>query len=431
MKQSSHFLIGATSSGSGKTTLTLGLLRAFCNRGLSVQPYKCGPDYIDTKFHKIASGNDSINLDLFLSSSQHVKQIYHKHSINSDVSITEGVMGLFDGYDKANGSSAEVAKELELPIILVISPKAMAYSAAAILHGFKSFDPSLNIIGVIFNKINSESHYHILKEAADAVGIHSFGYLPSNDELIIPSRHLGLVADREQVIDELAEKAAAHIEKNLDVDGILQRTQKKVEEKSIEAPHSIKRLFTSAVAYDEAFSFVYRENIAYLEERGKVSFFSPIKDTILPKADFLYLPGGYPENYLNEISNNHKLMESIREYIENGGKVIAECGGMMYLSKVIIDEDGVRYPMVGILDQEATLEEMKLKLGYRQLEYNGLQLKGHEFHYSKTIGNLESVAQQKSATGRKVETKLIRYKNVLASYTHLYWAEMEDLMTIF
>lgn len=426
----SQFLIGATSSGSGKTTLTLGLLRAFRNRGLKVQPFKCGPDYIDTKFHKIASGRDSINLDLFFSSPEHICEIYGKYTQEADVSITEGVMGLFDGYDKSFGSSAEVAKSLGLPIILILTPQSMAFSAAAILHGFKSFDPSLKVIGVIFNKVKSESHYRFLKDAADAVGLKSFGYLPPNDELVVPSRHLGLVADREQEIDILSDKAASHIEKYLDVDEILAATECGRNRRE-STNHQSYRRFTSAIAYDEAFSFMYRENIAYLESRGEVTIFSPLRDRVLPQADFLYIPGGYPENYLEELSGNHEMIRSIRSFVEDGGKVLAECGGMMYLSRVIRDEKGVSYPMVGVFNQEATFEGMKLSLGYRQLDYNGMKLKGHEFHYSKLIGDLSSVAQQKSATGRLVDTKLLRYKNTLASYTHLYWAEIEDLMVLF
>lgn len=427
---SSQFLIGATSSGSGKTTITLGLLRAFRNRGLKVQPFKCGPDYIDTKFHKIASGKDSINLDLFFSSPEHVREIYGKYAHVADVSIAEGVMGLFDGYEKSFGSSAEVAKTLGLPIILILTPQSMAFSAAAILHGFKSFDPGLRVVGVIFNKVKSESHYRFLKDAADVVGLRSFGYLPPNDELVVPSRHLGLVADREEEIDILSDRAAAHIEKYLDVDEILASTVCQMQWKK-KMNHSVGRSFTSAVAYDEAFSFIYRENIAYLENRGAVTLFSPLKDKELPKADFLYIPGGYPENYLEELSGNHEMIRSIRAYVEGGGKVLAECGGMMYLSKMIKDEKGVAYPMVGVFNQEATFEGMRLKLGYRQIEYNGMHLKGHEFHYSKLLGDLPSIAQQMSATGRMVETKLLRYKNALASYTHLYWAEIEDLMILF
>lgn len=197
MKVISSFLIAAPSSGSGKTTVTLGLLRALKNRGLKVQPFKCGPDYIDTKYHDMASGNKSVNLDLFLSSENHVRYLYSKYSSENDACITEGVMGLFDGYDKMKGSSAEIAGLLDIPVVMVINAKSMAYSAAPLLYGFKKFYEKINVIGVIFNYVGSESHYKFLSDACHDVGIVPLGYLPKNENLSVPSRHLGLSIDRD------------------------------------------------------------------------------------------------------------------------------------------------------------------------------------------------------------------------------------------
>lgn len=432
MAYTSHFLISAIASGSGKTTITLGLLRALRNRGLSVQPFKCGPDYIDTKYHVLAAGTESVNLDLFLSSESHMKYLYRKYSSGKDVCITEGVMGLFDGYDRMNGSSAQIAEKLDIPVILVLNAKSMAYSAAALLYGFKNFSDRVNIAGVIFNFVASESHYNFLKDACHDVGLEPLGYLPKNTDIEIPSRHLGLNIDEQYRFDDFADKAADLIEKHIDIDKLLSitvRRQPHIEvTKETNVPLQGLRI---SVARDAAFNFMYHENIEYLKRIGIVSYFSPLSDKQLPESDFIYLPGGYPELYLSELSNNRTMQDSIRHYIEAEGKVLAECGGMMYLSSSISDENGTEYPMVNIFDQKATMENMRLKLGYRQFEYNGMSLKGHEFHYSTINSEQQSVVQQYTAKGQATDTKLLRYKNVIAGYTHLYWADMDNLMDLF
>lgn len=432
MAYTSHLLISAIASGSGKTTVTLGLLRALRNRGLSVQPFKCGPDYIDTKYHVLAAGTESVNLDLFLSSESHMKYLYRKYSSGKDVCITEGVMGLFDGYERMNGSSAQIAEKLDIPVILVLNAKSMAYSAAALLYGFKNFSDRVNIAGVIFNFVASESHYNFLKDGCHDVGLEPLGYLPKNTDIEIPSRHLGLNIDEQYRFDDFADKAADLIEKHIDIDKLLSitvRRQPHIEvTKETNVPLQGLRI---SVARDAAFNFMYHENIEYLKRIGIVSYFSPLSDKQLPESDFIYLPGGYPELYLSELSNNRTMQDSIHHYIETGGKVLAECGGMMYLSSSISDENGTEYPMVNIFDQKATMENMRLKLGYRQFEYNGMSLKGHEFHYSTINSEQQSVVQQYTAKGQATDTKLLRYKNVIAGYTHLYWADMDDLMDLF
>lgn len=430
MKEISRFLIGAPSSGSGKTTVTLGLLRALKNRGKRVQPFKCGPDYIDTKYHDMSSGNKSINLDLFLSSESHIKDLYSKYSNLSDICIAEGVMGLFDGYKKMSGSSAEVAEKLDLPIVLVVNAKSVAYSVAPLLYGFKNFSDKINLIGVIFNFVASESHYSFLKDACEDAGIESFGYLPKNANIEIPSRHLGLTLDEKYQFDEFADRAATLVEQHIDIDRLLASTLKKIEELSEKKEKAASTLKIS-VALDEAFNFVYHENIEYLKSIGEVTFFSPIRDKELPKSDFIYFPGGYPELYLKELSKNTSLHTAIREYVENGGKVWAECGGMMYLSTCIVDNEGQEFPMVGVFEQKASMENMKLKLGYRYFTYNGLDIKGHEFHYSHTDSDLTSITQQYNARNSKVDTKLLRHKNVIAGYTHIYWAEAGNILDLY
>ncbi|MDD2438383.1 MAG: cobyrinate a,c-diamide synthase [Massilibacteroides sp.] len=431
MKEISSFLIAAPFSGSGKTTVVLGLLQAFKNRGYHMQPFKCGPDYIDVKYHDLASGNRSVNLDLFLSSERHVKDIYTKYAFQNDISIVEGVMGLYDGYDGSKGSSAEIAKRLKIPVILVVNAKSTAYSVAPLLYGFKNFDKEVNIIGVIFNFVGSANHYDLLKQACNDIGIKSFGYLPKDKEIEIPSRHLGLSLEKEYMFGQFANKAASLIEKYVYLDDLLDATRTYIDKLVLPSSPLLPYQMKIAIALDDAFNFTYHANIEYLKQRGEISFFSPLKDSCLPETDFVYFPGGYPELFFEQLSKNNKLHKSIRDYVDKGGRILAECGGMMYLSSSITDKYGQEYPMVGIFPQRASMKDMKLNLGYRIFTYNGLTIKGHEFHYSQTDSNWDSVVQIYNAKNRPVDTKLLRYKNTIAGYTHWYWAEMDNLFDVF
>lgn len=430
MTKFSRFLIAAPSSGSGKTTVTLGLLRALKNRNSKVQPFKCGPDYIDTKLHTLVSGTEAINLDLFLSSANHVEQLFAKYATSADVCVTEGVMGLFDGYDKMKGSAAEIAGLLDIPVIMVVNAKSVAYSVAPLLYGFKNFSDKINVVGVIFNFVGSESHYSFLKDACDDVGIEALGYLPKNTDVEIPSRYLGLSMDEQERIENFADHAATLIEKHIDVDRLLELTQT-TKPTLKPQPQSLSKNLAIAVAKDEAFNFMYHENIEALRALGNVTFFSPIHDKSLPHADFIYLPGGYPEMYARALSENKEMLLQLKEYADQGGQLLAECGGMMYLCSSIVDEHGQEFPMVNIFEQRATMENMKLKLGYRQFEYNNCLMKGHEFHYSHIENEQASVAQLYTAKGMQVPTKLLCYKNVIAGYTHLYWAENKNILDLF
>ena len=419
MKKS--FLIAAPWSNSGKTTITLGLLRLLKKKGFSVQPFKCGPDYIDTIHHGSAAGIPSVNLDSIMMSDAHLDDVFSKYSAEVDISIVEGVMGLFDGAVKDKGSSAEIAKKLNIPVILVVNAKSMAYTVAPILQGLKNFDKEVHIAGVIFNFVRTESHYAFLKEACDKVGLKSFGYIPPNDEISIPSRHLGLHIDSS--FEEVIEKAAEHINNNISVENLLteiNRFQPKTRNNKIP---KVSRNIKIAVAKDEAFTFTYLENLYYLKELGEVVFFSPIHDAEVPKSDFVYLAGGYPELYLEPLSNNVSMLRSIKLAAENGVKILAECGGMMYLGKSIINKNGKEFSMVHIFDFSTTMEQKKLSLGYRKVVFNNEEIWGHEFHYSKVLNdkNERSAASIFTAREKEVATKLYQYKNVLASYIHFYW----------
>ena len=425
-----QLLVAAGSSGSGKTTFTLGLLRALKHRGLSVQSFKCGPDYIDPKFHELSSGRLSINLDLFMMSPEHVRAVYARHTQEADAVVLEGVMGLYDGYVRMHGSSAAVAQTVGIPTVLLVDARSSAYSVGALLYGFKHFRQDTEVVGVVFNRVASENHYRFLREAAEDAGVIPLGYIPKTKLLEVPSRHLGLSLRELQELDALPEDVAALIEKHVDIDRLLEacirpRPTLPTEELQPKPAPSGRKI---AVACDEAFNFIYEENIRTLSLHGEVSFFSPLKDEPLPECDLLYIPGGYPEFYLSELASAERTRSSIAAYAASGGRVLAECGGMMYLCHAIRDEEGKAYPMCGVLDQEATMEGMRLRLGYRKLRLAGCEYRGHEFHYSSIVpqeGGEATVGEQLTARDEVAPTLLYRRGNVLAGYTHLYFAEQD------
>ena len=428
-----QFLIGAPSSNSGKTTITLGLLRLLKNKGYTVQPFKCGPDYLDPKFHTKAAQQPCINLDTFMMSNAHMKTLFSKYNQQSDVSIVEGVMGLFDGADKMKGSSAEIAMILDLPVILVVNAKAMAYSAAPLIYGFKNFNPHLKVAGVIFNFVNTESHYRFLKDACADTGVEALGFLPQNEFLSIPSRHLGLSISGEY--ENSIQQAAEHIEKTVDIPRLLEICTAPAKN-DVHVPNE-NTVFTEkkliiAIAKDEAFNFIYHENINYLQQLGTITYFSPLNDDRLPVADLLYLPGGYPELYLDKLSSNKEMIRSIFSFCKQDGKVIAECGGMMYLGKAIHNKEGKTFTMVDFLNVETSMQKSKLSLGYRSVLLDGKNIPGHEFHYSSLVEDSEnkSIAEVVNAKGVKVDTALFRKKNVIASYIHFYWGENANLLQL-
>jgi len=419
-----QFIIAAPSSNTGKTTLTLGLLRAFQKRGLSIQPFKCGPDYIDPKFHQVACRKTGINLDLYMMSESDIIDTYQQYSRKVDISCIEGVMGLFDGAKKAKGSTAELAELLNLPIIFVVNAKATAYSVAPLLYGFKHFNPSLKIAGVIFNRVNTASHYSFLKEACLDVGLSSLGYLPSLENCQIPSRHLGLSIENIEAYDPFINQFAETLEKTVDLDQLLDACL--VETVSTEELLPQKKQnssFKISIAKDEGFNFCYEQSINTLKRKGSVSYFSPIHDKELPTADFVYFPGGYPESYLEQLASNTSMLESIHNYASNNGAIWAECGGMMYLGKAIVDKEGKAHKMVGIFDFITSMEAMKLQLGYRTIHLDDFDLKGHEFHYSRIQNQEETptIGKMSTARGKAIDTTIYQFKNVLASYTHLYF----------
>ena len=297
-----QILVGGTSSGSGKTTFSLGLMAALAKRGLNVSPYKCGPDYIDTKYHELATKCTSINLDSYLCSKEHIRELYYKYaeSNNADVCIIEGVMGLYDGYNRLKGSSALIANTLNVPIILVVNGASTAYSVAPIIYGFKNFYKEVEILGVVFNKVSGEHHYNLLKEGAIDCGVEPLGYIPKRADIEIPSRHLGLSLEEISNLKSFVDNLANIINEYVDIDKILQLYKRPLinscregaEDRAAEKildNYPDKKL-NIAVAKDEAFNFIYRENIVKLEEL--VSFLRRLIVFCLLDYKLLKLLGG-------------------------------------------------------------------------------------------------------------------------------------------
>ena len=431
--QPSAFVIAAPRSGSGKTTLSLGLMRALSRRGMSVQPYKCGPDYIDTQFHRVASGNDSINLDTFMSSHAHVVSQFDRHICGQDAGIVEGAMGMFDGYDRMKGSCAEIASLLGLPVVLLVDSTSSAYSVAATIYGFRNFRPDIKIAGVVFNRVASEAHFAFLRDACLDAGAECFGYIRRNTGLQTPSRHLGLSLTAMEEMDAFINASAGAVSENVDIDRLLEATRYRRADKSADCSDdydlSASRMsLTIAVARDEAFNFIYPANIDALRSHRRydvtVKWFSPLSDRTLPMADIVYLPGGYPELYARQLEANGSMRASIRDYVEAGGRLLGECGGMIYLGR---DIDGAE--MCDVLPLSVTMADARLTLGYRKVDMPGLTLRGHEFHYSRVTDDkdCQSIAVQSNAKGKNVPTPVYRHKNCIAGYTHLYWAEQDIL----
>ena len=413
------FLIAAPTSGSGKTTIARGLMALLTSKGMKVQPFKCGPDYIDTKFHASVCGRPSINLDTFMASPEHVRELFWHYGEDADVCIVEGMMGLFDGYDRDKGSAYEIAKTLDIPVVLVVDAKSAAYSVAALLQGFLNFRKDIRFAGIIFNKVGSARHFEMLQQVCDDLQIKCLGYLPKDASLEQGSRYLGLDFSEQPETQKLINLLEEHVDwraltpKYVPNVGLFDSQRGNI----LFPVWEQKVLFARNA---ESFSFLYQETI---DRFSSVRFFDP--ETEVPSfedIDLLYLPGGYPEKHLEALVKNEACRKAIKDFAEQGGSVVAECGGMMYLCESIVTDEG-EYPMCGVLPYRITARkaDRKLSLGYRQFELDGKVYRGHEFHYTQFLGEAPvSATQVYDAKGKPVATPVFRYKNVLASYTHLY-----------
>lgn len=381
-------VISSNSSGGGKTTISVGIMKALMKKGFDVQGYKVGPDYIDPAFHSKITGKPSRNLDIYLMEEEGIKASYSRGK--GELGIVEGVMGLYDGKGiDSKYSTAHVAKTLELPVVLVLSPKAQSATLCAEINGLMNFE-EIQIGGIILNNI-SESYYNLLKAAIEYnCNVKVLGYIPKDERLKIGSRHLGLIQSSE--IEDLEEKidiCSEHILKNVDIDELLKIFKETpVYEDNFHLQNEDLKI---AVAYDKAFSFYYRENIELLEELGEVIYFSPLNDKKLPKdIDFLYIGGGYPEVFIEELSKNKSMLKSIKEELDKGLKCYAECGGLMYLTEAIENNEGLKGDTVGYFKGTSKMTKRLQNFGYAQLEVckeneilpKGLTINCHEFHKS-------------------------------------------------
>lgn len=415
-------MMAAPTSGSGKTTIARGLMALYARKGYRVQPFKCGPDYIDTKFHEAMCGRPSINLDTFMATKVHVARLFNHYSAEADVAIIEGMMGLFDGYDRDKGSSAEIAQTLNIPVVLIVDAKSAAYSMAPLIAGFVNFRKGIRFAGVIFNKVGSSRHYQMLQQVCADLGIACLGYLPKDAALEQGSRYLGLDFSEKAENNRLLELLETYV----DWQALLQFCVPTVGNHSSHGGNNIfpQREHSVLIARNaESFSFLYQETI---DSYGDVRFFDP--ETEVPDfsgIDLLLLPGGYPEKHLDALVKAEATRKAIRDYAERGGRVEAECGGMMYLCQAIVTDEG-SYPMCGVLPYtiSARQADRRLSLGYRRFELDGKEYRGHEFHYTQFLGEVpKSIVQVYNAKGDPVATPVFRFKQVLASYTHLYRSE--------
>ena len=379
------FIVAAPSSGSGKTTITLGILRALTNRGVSVRAAKSGPDYIDPRFHAAACHQECFNLDAWAMSEARIK-----HLASGEMPlIIEGAMGLFDGAPPiGKGATADLARILALPVVLVVDASRMAQSIVPIVNGFANHDPTVKVAGVILNKVGSERHAQMLKTALSITDIPILGCVMRDPGLTQPSRHLGLVQAREHPdLDAFLNSAAATVEKAVDLNQLVKLGSTKIPHSP--CPSNDPPAQRIAIAQDDAFAFAYPHLLADWRAGGaEISFFSPLADEAVPDTDFVFLPGGYPENYAGQLAANDTFISSLTKHADSK-PVYGECGGYMMLGDALTDAGGVTHKMAGLLRLETNFAQRKLHLGYRRLHSTYGYLKGdwlgHEFHYATTV----------------------------------------------
>jgi cobyrinic acid a,c-diamide synthase len=433
-----RLVIGGVRSGEGKTTVALGVMAALRARGLAVQGFKVGPDYLDTGYQLLATGRVGRNLDLWMMGEAAVRAGVAAH--RADVAVIEGVMGLFDGHRDGvtPTSTADVAKRLDAPVILVMDAGHFAASAGAVALGFRAFDPEVRVAGAILNRWNPRRDRRAVEAAMARAGVPVLGYLPATPEISLPSRHLGLV-----LADEFRDEAAAALDtlaaliaEHIDLDRLLEIANDTTMKPILPSPVATgegpgvgagdRTAVRIAVARDDAFAFYYPENLELLEAAAAVTYFSPLADAALPDADALYLGGGYPELHAARLAENAGLRADIAARIAAGLPTYAECGGLMYLCETLTDVEGRTWPMVGTVPRAVRMHPRLQRMGYRDgvlardslLGPAGTRLRGHEFHYS-------SCAPEDAADAAyQLDGRAEGYAkgNLFASYQHLHFA---------
>ncbi len=427
-------VVAGTSSGAGKTTVACGLIGALRNRGQRVQGFKVGPDYIDPSYHALASGRPGRNLDAFLSGPDLIAPLVRHGGTGADIAVIEGVMGLFDGASGRGelASTAHVAKLLRAPVLLVVDGSAMARSAAAIVHGFATFDPELHVAGVVFNRVGSEHHEQILRDALEPLGVPVLGALRRDDRVVAPERHLGLVpaGEREQRTSVALDTLAGAVERYVDVASIEALARAAASpppgsawsaEPTAQPAHGAR----IAIARGPAFSFHYQENLELLAAAGaELAPFDPLSDEALPQdCGALILAGGFPEVFGEQLAANAPLRAQVTAFAVAGKPVLAECGGLLYLCR---DLDG--HEMCGVIGARASMSS-RLTLGYREAVATtatpwidaGERVRGHEFHYSQVQAVEGGAAWELSSRGTSRAEGFVA-GGLQASYLHVQWA---------
>ncbi|MCR5212790.1 MAG: cobyrinate a,c-diamide synthase [Eubacterium sp.] len=445
------FMIAATASGCGKTTITCGILEAFKRRGLSAASFKCGPDYIDPMFHKEVLGIPSKNLDLFFTEAEETRNLFTLDN-NSQISLVEGVMGLYDGISPTTNeaSSYNLASVLDIPIILVLDAKGMGRSMLAVIRGFLDMDVEKRIKGIILNRI-SASYFDTIKSVIEEeIDIRLVGYLPPKKNLSLQSRYLGLKLPSE--IDDIKNKVedlAENLEKTLDIDMILDIAVCKTSSNNIDTADSEKEIINKdkkdekvriAIAKDQAFCFYYEDNLRLLRQAGaELVEFSPLHDDRLPdNIQGIILGGGYPELYAKELSQNKLMLQSIRDAFSSDIPSLAECGGFMYLHDELQTEDGKAYPMLGIINGKCQYMGKLVRFGYVTIKEKNpsflsgpdIEIKGHEFHYYDSIANGSDTVSVKPISKRSWEAGFVT-NNHWWGFAHLYYPSNKSFAKAF
>ncbi len=457
-----RLVVAGTHSSAGKTTVTLGLMAALKQRKFVVQGYKVGPDYIDPSYHTAVTGRASRNLDSWMLSRETVLDVFARAAKDADISIIEGVMGFFDGKDPLSnlGSTAEISLLLNCPVVLVIDAYGMARSAAAVVKGFQTLDPSVQIAGVIANRVGSEGHFHLIKQAVEQTcGIPVVGYLQKHLDIQMPERHLGLIpAIERQEHKHLLEELGTRLAQTVDLDAIVQLAQSAADlpynfqqgevPQGLESQRQGRPTAVIAVAKDEAFNFYYPENLELLEHFGaKLVFFSPLHGEKLPEsADGLYIGGGFPEEFAAQLSAQKAVLQDLKQKIEGGLPTYAECGGYMFLAQTIANRQGTNHEMLGVIPATVRMQGRLTGFGYREVKAAadnwligpGDSARGHEFHYSEMTflephtSPLQVEGAQRRVGSRREGCEKDNVEgyvkdNVVAGYTHLHFASNPKL----
>ncbi|MGV0027471.1 cobyrinate a,c-diamide synthase [Phormidesmis priestleyi] len=432
-------IIAGERSGVGKTTVTLALLAALRQRSQRVQSFKVGPDYIDPMFHSYVTGRSCRNLDPVLTSESYVQQCFEQQSREAEYALVEGVMGLFDGATGVDdfGSTAHVARVLDLPILLILNCSSLSRSIAAIAHGYRTFDPRLKFAGVVLNRVGSDRHLELLTDALKPLNLPILGVLRRQDDIVIPDRHLGLIptaelADLNALVDRLAHLG----ETCFDWTNLLPLLECKTNYSTLKPQFSHPKI-RLAIAQDAAFSFYYADNLDLLKQLGaELVEWSPLKDSELPKGtQGLYFGGGFPEVFAAELTQNHLARHAVQTAIRSGMPTYAECGGLMYLCEQIVDFNERSHPMTGILPTTATMGK-RLTLGYRQatalqnspIVQVGDRVWGHEFHRSTVTASEQPLFNLRGYHSNiPLKSEGWQRYQVHASYTHLHFGAQPEL----